>query len=267
MFVRNNMGPIKCLNNGHSSLKQPKGNSSLHLINFEECGHVRESERITKGKTAPLGQYPWVARLGYEMGKNKIRFRCGGSLINKNYILTAAHCVHGWEIELKTIRLGETNLTKANNDEECIENICTPPVQDIGIDKLHIHPNFNRTSVKNDICLIRLAQEAVYNDFVKPICLPHGEIITKNYIAERVEIAGWGVIDSSTEEVSTTLQYVSLPVRDRCACASISSDIHLDDTQFCVGVETGEDSCVGDSGGPMMKMEYSSGANKYYLLG
>ena len=52
--------------------------------------------RIYGGKEPDVGQYPWVALLGYSVdGNDKLEWRCGGSLIGDRYILTAAHCVTG----------------------------------------------------------------------------------------------------------------------------------------------------------------------------
>lgn len=66
-----------------------------HLIDNDVCGYNVVSQRIIGGKNASIGQYPWLARLGYLVNdqKQEISFKCGGSLINKMYIVTAAHCV------------------------------------------------------------------------------------------------------------------------------------------------------------------------------
>ena len=50
--------------------------------------------RIVGGLEAKMGEYPWLALIGYAVGQNgNIQYRCGGSLIGVQYVLTAAHCV------------------------------------------------------------------------------------------------------------------------------------------------------------------------------
>ena len=50
--------------------------------------------RIVGGLEAKIGEYPWLALIGYAVGHHgNIQYRCGGSLIGDKYVLTAAHCV------------------------------------------------------------------------------------------------------------------------------------------------------------------------------
>lgn len=53
------------------------------------CGLNVAGTRIIGGKKAAVNQWPWMAGLIVD---NKL---CGGSLINEQFIVTAAHCVHG----------------------------------------------------------------------------------------------------------------------------------------------------------------------------
>lgn len=50
--------------------------------------------RISKGKDAELGQFPYQTLLQLRNEKGKV-FRCGGSIIHPNWVVTAAHCTNG----------------------------------------------------------------------------------------------------------------------------------------------------------------------------
>lgn len=58
-----------------------------------ECGVINQEIRIVGGMPTGVNRYPWVARLVYD-GK----FHCGASLINNDYVVTAAHCVRRYGI-------------------------------------------------------------------------------------------------------------------------------------------------------------------------
>ena len=54
--------------------------------------------KIVGGSEAPIGEYPWLALLGYTSPSNgritgRAKWQCGGALIGDQYVLTAAHCV------------------------------------------------------------------------------------------------------------------------------------------------------------------------------
>ena len=53
-----------------------------------DCGIINQEVRIVGGKPTGVNRYPWVVRLVYDG-----QFHCGGSLLNGDYVLTAAHCV------------------------------------------------------------------------------------------------------------------------------------------------------------------------------
>lgn len=75
----------------------PKNHPNWHMVDNPHCGSSL-SDRIIGGVNATIGQYPWLARVGYNSKKKPrapVMFRCGGSLINQCHVLTAAHCVTG----------------------------------------------------------------------------------------------------------------------------------------------------------------------------
>ncbi len=64
---------------------QPDGNRS-------QCGQRVKLGNIVGGEDTKPGEFAYMALLGYRIGSD-VYYTCGGSIINKWYILTAAHCV------------------------------------------------------------------------------------------------------------------------------------------------------------------------------
>lgn len=103
------------------------------VIKKKECGVQVTSNRIVGGNETEIDEFPFLALLYYKSPKNdKVRYKCGGSLINTRTILTAAHCVEG-ELgkTLDFVRLGEWNtktekdcISIGFNDEDCAD----PPI-------------------------------------------------------------------------------------------------------------------------------------------
>lgn len=71
-------------------------------FSFQECGIINTKNRIVGGEETQVNQYPWMALLLYSG-----RFYCGASLINDRYVLTAAHCVSGFNKDRITVRFLE----------------------------------------------------------------------------------------------------------------------------------------------------------------
>ncbi|XP_054266953.1 phenoloxidase-activating factor 3-like [Macrosteles quadrilineatus] len=80
------------------------------LLHNRHCG-FSESSRIIGGEDAEMGQYPWMALLAYvNVKKGETVYYCGGAVISRRYIITAAHCVHYHRIKSLMVLLGEYKL-------------------------------------------------------------------------------------------------------------------------------------------------------------
>lgn len=62
--------------------------------------------------------------------------------------------------------------------------------QRFGVEKIIMHPGYNRRTIDNDIALIKLARPVILDNVVVPVCLP----ANNRYSFSGVEgtAAGWG---------------------------------------------------------------------------
>ncbi|XP_030649802.1 prostasin-like, partial [Chanos chanos] len=204
---------------------------------LDVCGLAPLNSKIVGGQDARPGAWPWQVSL--KIASN-IHF-CGGSLINKHWVMTAAHCVDSPETSHASIHLGLQNQQAANPNEMTLE-----------ISQLVLHENYDQYTKDNDIALLRLSRPVTFTDYVRPVCLAASNSSIKT--GTNTWVTGWGAInqDGTTLPFPQTLQEVEVPVADTKKCNSVYGGT-ITDNMICAGLEEGgKDSCQGDSGGPMV---------------
>jgi secreted trypsin-like serine protease len=139
-------------------------------------------------------------------------------------------------------------------------------VQDISVEETIPHPDYNTGDykVKNNIALIRLKRESVYNFYVGPVCLPLTDQLRQaNLNGIALTVAGWGrTEDSANSNIKLKVDVTVLPLEE---CKRVYLTRDLSTKQICAGGEDGKDSCNGDSGGPLMKVV--DGKGYFYIAG
>lgn len=120
------------------------------------------------------------------------------------------------------------------------------------IAQILMHEQFHALGIyEHDIGLIKLDKPLEYSEWIQPICLPRGNYFAvNNFHGHKIQIAGWGVVDSRTHETPNKLQKIKVPIVDGEICEEFYR-MQLNDGQFCAGHQI-KDSCMGDSGGPVI---------------
>ncbi|KAM7427033.1 hypothetical protein ABFA07_021757 [Porites harrisoni] len=209
------------------------------------CG-IRPHTRIVGGVAANHGSWPWQAMLRTTSGFPY----CGGSLVHREWVVTATHCVTGKSPSSIFIRLGAHRRVFSVGTE-----------QDIRVSKVITHPSYHTPlRYSHDIALLKLSKPANLTKYVNLVCLPHAVAAPTD--GTRCWITGWGRLASGGASPDY-LQQVSVPVVSRARCdRAYPGKIH--DSMICAGLDQGGiDTCQGDSGGPMV----CETGGRYYLQG
>ncbi|XP_060525633.1 serine protease easter-like isoform X2 [Cylas formicarius] len=253
-------------------LNRPVSSSLLPTTN--ECG-LSTDDKIYGGSKAKLDDFPWMALIEYQRPDGQSDFNCGGALINRKYVLTAAHCLKGKDLpkdwKVISVRLGEYDT---DTDIDCIPSLlgeqCAPPAIDVPVQEWVAHEQYNPFDLNqyHDIGLLRLAREITVTDYVRPICLPRSEqLLQRSYARKNLMVAGWGKTQNMSESNVKLKLEVPVNTSEECDRTYRQAGVSLIKGQLCAGGKKGEDSCRGDSGGPLMSLDSENGEINWYSVG
>ena len=195
--------------------------------------HDESEGRITNGYTAYAGQLPYQAFLSIQT--NKGYYRCGGSLIGSQWVLTAAHCTIN--AQSVTVYLGSIQRYYGTAYTVYRNNII-------------IHRNYNAYYKRNDISLIKIPAVNLNSPYIQPIKLPAISNYYSSYAGENVIASGWGQTSDTNYSGSAYLQWARMQVITNNVCAARFDNIAS--SHICVATPRGVSTCFGDSGGPMV---------------
>nr|XP_034347063.1 transmembrane protease serine 13 isoform X2 [Arvicanthis niloticus] len=216
-------------------------------LQCSHCGLRAMTGRIVGGALTSESKWPWQVSLHF--GTTHI---CGGTLIDAQWVLTAAHCffvtrekiLEGWKVYAGTSNLHQ--LPEAAS-----------------ISQIIINGNYTDEQDDYDIALIRLSKPLTLSAHIHPACLPmHGQTFGLN---ETCWITGFGKTKETDEKTSPFLREVQVNLIDFKKCNDyLVYDSYLTPRMMCAGdLRGGRDSCQGDSGGPLVCEQN----NRWYLAG
>ncbi|XP_059482706.1 trypsin-1-like [Neocloeon triangulifer] len=197
------------------------------------CGVVNQETRIVGGQITGIHRYPWVARLVYDG-----QFHCGGSLLNADYVLTAAHCVR---------RLRRSKFKVVLGDHDQFSTTESPAVMR-AVSAIIRHKNFDGTNYNHDIALLKLRRPVTFSKQVRPVCLPSSGTDPP---AKSGTVVGWGRT-SEGGVIPSHVMEVQVPILSLSDCRKMQyRPSRISSYMLCAGTAN-KDSCQGDSGGPLL---------------
>ena len=198
---------------------------------------------VVNGNPVPNGRYKFMVRLTIDIGPNV--FACGGSLIDKQHVLTAAHCVDGGaRPEGVTAQIGVTRLETNQGVRRKVSRI-------------FVHPDFSGedNGLQNDVAVLRLT-EPVKGKQIKLARVGDQGIDRTDVVTT---VAGWGRIMSGVPFSFRRMREANLEVDNIQQCAATyNTDPEygpnaVDPSVSVCASAKGRDSCQGDSGGPLFR--------------
>ncbi|XP_071566072.1 chymotrypsin-2-like [Temnothorax nylanderi] len=192
--------------------------------------HGLPRPQIVGGSDAPEGRYPYQVSLKNSYTRTHF---CGGAIVSKRYIITAAHCLDGWYYPSNVIIDVGSNLLYSQTTYTAKELI--------------IHPNYNRTLAINDIGLIELKNDIKFDNNTKPIDLVSSDNNFDGVVG--LIVTGWGNT-SPNGWTPEHLQQIMVTGFSQETCAHTYDDIS--EHQVCTLQALGKGICSGDSGGALI---------------
>ncbi|XP_049903113.1 trypsin-like [Epinephelus moara] len=204
---------------------------ALLLVIGAAAAVPREDGRIIGGYECEPNSRPYMASLNYGY------HFCGGVLINRQWVLSVAHC--WYNPYAMQIMLGEHDVRVFEGTEKLMKT-----------DTIIWHPSYDYQTLDFDIMMIKLFHPVEETAAVAPISLPTWCPIG----GLPCTVSGWGnsAPDGEPVNLPTRLQCLDVPILDEQDCENAYPGM-ITRRMMCAGyLDGGRDACNGDSGSPLV---------------
>jgi len=211
-------------------------------VNPPECGVEPDYLRthISGGEKVFPGQFPWLALLELQHKTTSQPNFCGATLITIRHLITAGHCVESYDVSSARLGAHDRQIRSAHEQVFLVKNV-------------HLHEDYAPRGElpEQDLAILELDRDVQFSDWIYPICTPGFDDYYANNTAE---VVGWGLTNASKSSESDVPKRADIKIIEsnyRCT-RKLGSDIHMDFGSWFCGESVTGNSCMGDSGGPLI---------------
>ncbi|RUS90245.1 hypothetical protein EGW08_002026, partial [Elysia chlorotica] len=200
------------------------------------CGRANFN-RIVGGTDAGQCEYPWMVLL-YNQVTQKI---CGGSIIGPRDILTASHCLFDLDerFDYEKAQANQLIVFSGSSAMPIGGNVPTTGLRRNYVAQVIIHPDYEPSTARNDVAMLRLRADLPQDNCHTPVCLVTGQ--ESPQAATGCRTMGWGkTINDPDGDASSDLKWTSLSIISDFECRRI------------YGPQQHQALHCGDSGGPLV---------------
>ncbi|NVO72532.1 trypsin-like serine protease [Photobacterium damselae] len=228
------------------------------LIFFSSTVFALVTPKIVGGSSG--ASLPWQAYL--KINSQGQTYTCGAVVIGSHTLLTAAHCL---EFNDKIVTPSQVSVWTGITQTSQASYSSSLPVK-----RIDLHPLFDSDTFINDIAVISLVDEVTSNAIPITLTQPDEQQemdtqfaltwVTNGRREGNLLVSGWGSTDPTLNDTSGSSQLLATVlsgVPDSICRSLWGGFISLDEsTQFLCAAATApwkdQDSCLGDSGGPLI---------------
>ncbi|KAK0397934.1 hypothetical protein QR680_002346 [Steinernema hermaphroditum] len=188
-------------------------------------------------------RWPWQVRIEYLSSYDQKTYLCGGTLVSRRHVMTAAHCTIDMVKQASYAFMGLISLNEGSSDMER------------KISKITTHPQYNPNTFHADIAILELTKDVFISGAVQTVQLRFDDAPILDSVGTAV-VTGWGIWNPALlTKPSNYLRMAEIPLISHDVCKTrwdnLTPRFDIDSGMLCAGA-IGKGTGMGDSGGPLL---------------